>query len=57
MPRARTDFTVALSLSGVLLAIGIPALQRGQVRTGAACIAGAIVVLAWMVFVAVRSRK
>jgi len=57
MAQARTDYTIALSLAGVLLAIGVPSLQRGQVKTGAACIGLAIVVLAWTIVVVVRSRK
>jgi hypothetical protein len=57
MAQARTEFAVPLALAGALLSIGIPAWQRGQVRTGAVCIVLGIVVLAWTIVVAVRSRK
>lgn len=38
MSRARPDFTIVLALIGVLLAIGIPSVRRGQLAIGWACI-------------------
>jgi hypothetical protein len=57
MPQARTEYAITLALAGVLLSIGVPAWQRGQVRTGIACIGLGIVVLAWTIIVALRSRR
>jgi hypothetical protein len=57
MAQARTEYAVPLALAGVLLSIGIPAWQRGELRTGAVCIVLGIVVLAWTIVVAVRTRR
>jgi hypothetical protein len=42
MGSASTDFVIPLSVIGVLVAIGIPALMRGQLVVGALCLAGAV---------------
>jgi hypothetical protein len=57
MARARPDFVIPLAVAGVALSIGVPSWQRGQGRTGVACIALAIVALAWALIVARRPRR
>jgi len=56
MPHAHPDYTIALAIVGVLLAIGIPALERGQFITGGVCLGLAAVMAGWLIRVLLRSR-
>lgn len=47
MAHARPEYAIVLALLGILLAVGIPALQRGQLVVGGVCIALAAVVAVW----------
>ncbi|MCK6682229.1 MAG: hypothetical protein L6R30_07390 [Thermoanaerobaculia bacterium] len=47
MAQARPDYTIVLSLIGVLLAIGIPSISRGQLWVGWVCIGLALAITAW----------
>jgi hypothetical protein len=55
--RARPEFAIALAAVGVLLAIGVPAWQRGDAVRGGACIGLAIAVAAWFAFGPWRARR
>jgi len=54
---ARPEFAIVLALLGILLAIGIPTLQRGQVVVGGLCLLAAAFVSAWAIVAIVRSRS
>jgi hypothetical protein len=45
-----------LAAIGVLLAIGIASLRRGQVVVGWACVAGAVAVAVWLAVIFFRAR-
>lgn len=49
MARARPDFTIVLSLIGILLAIGVPSIRRGQSWVGWTCIGLALAITAWTI--------
>ena len=57
MAHARPEYAITLAILGVLLAIGIPALRRGQTLVGALCLGVATAVLAWTVIAIKRERS
>ena len=50
MSSGRRDYAIALSLVGVLFAIGVPSLARGRVLVGFLCVALGVAVAIWWVF-------
>lgn len=56
MARPRPEFVMPLAALGVLLAIGIPALRRGEGGVGWTCVGAAAAVVVWLVVVLLRSR-
>lgn len=56
MPHARPEYTITVAIIGILLAIGIPSLQRGQIVIGGVCVALALGVAAWAIIAIIRSR-
>jgi hypothetical protein len=57
MSSGRPETAIVLAAIAVLLAIGIPALRRGELIIGVPCIALAAVVAGWAVVVAWRLRR
>jgi hypothetical protein len=57
MPGARREYSIALSVLILLLAIGIPALQRGQRLTGGICVGLAVLFAAWTLVEFLRARR
>jgi hypothetical protein len=57
MPGARREYSIAIALLVVLLAIGIPALQRGQSLRGWICIGLALLVGLRMLLEFLRDRR
>ena len=57
MAHARPEYAIVLALIGVLLAVGIPSLQRGRFLIGGACVAMAVVVAGWSLFTVWRERR
>jgi len=57
MSSGRTDYSIAIALFVVLLAIGIPSLARGQLPGGILCVvlAGGVAVL-WIIEFRRRAR-
>ena len=49
MAHARPEYAISLAILGVLLAVGVPALQRGQLVLGWALLAAALAFAAWCV--------
>lgn len=56
MRHARPEYSIVLAGLGILLAIGIPSLQRHQYLIGALCLLLAAVVFGWIVIVIWRDR-
>lgn len=56
MTHARPEYSIILAILGVLLAVGVPALKRGQHIVGGLCMLLAVGVLAW-VLVAIRRDR
>lgn len=56
MRHARTEYSIVLAGLGILLAIGIPSLQRRQYLIGGLCLLLAAVVCGWIVIVIWRDR-
>jgi hypothetical protein len=56
MPGAHREYSIALSVVIVLLAIGVPALQRGQRLMGGICIGLAVLVAVWTLMEFLRDR-
>lgn len=56
MRHARPEYSIVLAGLGILLAIGIPSLQRHQYLIGALCLLLAAVVCGWIVIVIWRYR-
>jgi hypothetical protein len=56
MPRPQVEFAVPLAAAGVLLAIGVPAWQRGHAWVGGACVAAALLVAGKIAWTWWRSR-
>ncbi len=56
MAHARPEYAIIVAILGILLAIGIPALRRGQVIVGGLCIGLAVVVAGWSVLAVRRAR-
>jgi hypothetical protein len=54
---ARPEYAIVLALIGVLLAIGVPSLQRGQLLVGSICTALAVLVACWAAVVMLRERR
>lgn len=57
MSQAQPEYGIILSILGVLLAIGIPSLKRGQFIVGGLCIGLAVIVAAWWVFTMKGSQR
>lgn len=57
MSRPRTEWVMPLAAIGVLLAIGVPALQRGESLIGWGCIGGAFAVVLWLAISILRSHR
>lgn len=57
MAHARPEYAIVLALFGVLLAVGIPSLRRGQLLVGGLCLAGALAVAAFVLLTFLRSRR
>jgi hypothetical protein len=57
MSHARPEYAIVLAILGILLAIGVPALRRGQLIGGGLCIVLAAAVAGWSVVTIVRERK
>jgi len=57
MPGARREYSIAISVLLVLLAIGIPALQRGQRLMGGICVGLAVLFAAWTLVEFLRDRR
>lgn len=57
MAHARPEYAIVLAVIGVLLAIGIPALQHDQLWIGGICIALAVLVVGWVLLAVKRSRE
>lgn len=56
MTGARTDYAIIAVIAGILLAVGVPALARGQVLMGSLFVALAILILGWAVVLVWRER-
>jgi hypothetical protein len=56
MPHARPEYAIILAIVGVLAAVGVPALRRGQVVLGTICVTLAIAVVVWAVATIRRER-
>ena len=54
---ARPEIAMPLATIGVLVAMGMGALQRGEQRVGWACLGAAGAVAAWLVVAWLRSRR
>ena len=52
----RLESNRAWTIIGVLLAIGIPAWQRGQIVIGGLCMTAALGAIAWAIVAVLRSR-
>jgi hypothetical protein len=57
MPGAHREYSIALSLVIVLLAIGVPALQRGQRLVGGICVGLALLFALWTLVEFLRDRR
>lgn len=57
MARAHPEIAMHLAAIGVLVAIGVPSLRRGQLIVGWSCIGGAAAVAAWLIVVWLRARR
>ena len=53
----RPDYAVPLAVVGVLAAIGIPSLERGNLLVGCACISAAAAALTWAAVRLWRARR
>lgn len=53
MPHAHPEYAITLTILGLLLAIGIPALRRGQTIVGVLCLGASAAGVAWVV-IAIR---
>ena len=56
MPRAKPEYAIFLSLLGVLIAIGVPAISRGDLLLGSACLALAAIAVVWAAITVFRTR-
>ena len=54
---ARPEYAIALAVIGVLVAIGVPALQRGDVLIGVPCMAAAACVALYKLVEWIRLRN
>lgn len=57
MAHARPEYGIVIALFGVLLALGIPAVRRGQWIIGGLCLGLAVAVGVWILVVFLRSRR
>ena len=57
MAHARPEFAIIAAVIGILLAIGVPALKRGELVEGWLFIGLAAAVAGWVVTVLVRQRR
>lgn len=56
MAHARPEYSIILAILGILLAVGVPSLQRGQYVIGGLCLLLALGVLVW-ILVAIRRER
>lgn len=56
MAHARPEYAIVIAILGILLAIGIPSLKRGQLVAGGICIGLAVVIGGWSALVIKRER-
>jgi hypothetical protein len=57
MSHARPEYGIVIALFGVLLAVGIPSLRRGQLLVGGLCVAAAVALAAWSALAIWRERR
>ena len=57
MSQARPEFAIVAAVTGVLLAIGVPALERGDRVKGAIALGLAALVAGWVVVTLLRTRR
>ena len=57
MAHARPEYAITVAIVGVLLAIGIPSLRRGQFILGGVLIVLALAVTAWAIRAALQERQ
>jgi hypothetical protein len=57
MPGARREYSIAISVFLILLAIGIPAWQRGQRLMGGICVGLAVGFAIWTLVEFLRDRR
>lgn len=57
MAKIRPEYAIFFATLGVLIAIGVPAIQRGQIVLGGLCIVVAGAVLLWGGFSIWRARN
>jgi hypothetical protein len=57
MRHARPEYAITVAILGVLLAIGIPALRRGQLLVGVSFTVLAAAVAGWALLAIVRQRR
>ena len=56
MQHARPEYAITVAIIGILLAIGIPSLQQGQIVIGVTFVALALGVAVWAIIAIIRSR-
>ena len=56
MDHARPEYAIIVAILGILLAIGVPALKRGQFIIAGLCLGLAVVVFGWTIVAIRRSR-
>jgi hypothetical protein len=56
MSHAKPEYAIVIAIIGVFMAIGIPALKRGQIILGWSMCAIAAVIVIWFVVTLYRSR-
>ena len=57
MAHARPEYAITVAIVGVLLALGIPALRRGQFILGGVLIILALVVAGWAIRAVLQERE
>jgi hypothetical protein len=56
MPQPRPEYAIKIALFGLLVAIGVPALRRGEWMIGGPCLVLAMAVAIWTLVGFFRSR-
>ena len=57
MHHARPEYAISLAIFGILLAIGIPALKRGNPIVGGIFIFLAVAFAIWVIVTLIRERR